>query len=175
MNRLPTSWFHQIRVCCVTAPIRFCSAVHQTPLVAFWVCHGAVWLTAGVMRPRSSRNNHIITRDCSYRYMCYKNNNRKWSWLKDWKKSLWLSLFWDLCAGVNTEGYILKNIQMLYCCFDAWLPVCSVLNLAELLRRAPASARNRSPVYLCWKAPDCWSWDGADTQCTEPGGSWHID
>ena len=47
---------------------------------------------------------------------------------------------------------------MLYCCFGAWLPVCSVLNLAELLRRAPTSTRNRGPMYLFQRALDCRSW-----------------
>ena len=74
------------------------------------------------------------------------------------QKNLCLSLFWDLCAGVNTECFILKSNQMLYCCFCAWLPVCSVLNSAELLRRAPTSARYRSPVYLFWRILDCRSW-----------------
>ena len=50
-----------------------------------------------------------------------------------------------------------------------------MLNLAELLHCAPSSARNRSPVYLLWRAPNCQSWDGADTQPSGPGGSSHID
>lgn len=47
---------------------------------------------------------------------------------------------------------------MLYCCFCAWLPVCSVLTSAELLRHAPASARNRNLAYLFQRASDCRSW-----------------
>ena len=50
-----------------------------------------------------------------------------------------LSLFWDLCAGVNKDCFILKSNWMLYCCFSEWLPVRSVLNSAELLCPAPAS------------------------------------
>ena len=38
---------------------------------------------------------------------------------------------------------------MLYCFFGAWLPVCSMLNSAELLRRAPASARNIEVLRIC--------------------------
>ena len=67
--------------------------------------------------------------------------------------------------------FISKSKRMLYCYFDVCLTVCSVLNLVELLRRAPASARNRSPAYLFRRASDCWSWHGADTQGTRPGGS----
>ena len=44
--------------------------------------------------------------------------------------------------------FFLKSYWMLYCCFPAWLPVCSVLNSAELLWRATASTGNRSPAYL---------------------------
>ena len=68
--------------------------------------------------------------------LCYKNSNTKCSRPKDQQKNLCLSLFWDLCAGVNTECFILKSKRMLYCCLLALLPVCSVLNLAELLQHA---------------------------------------
>ena len=44
--------------------------------------------------------------------------------------------FWDLCAGVKSECFILKSNQMVCCCFGVWLPVRSVLNSAELLRCA---------------------------------------
>ena len=54
--------------------------LRRPPPVAFWVVHGAVTLrwTAGVARPKSFRDNHIITHDRSYR-LCYKNNSRKCS------------------------------------------------------------------------------------------------
>ena len=76
--------------------------------------------------------------------LCYKN--RKCSRLKDQQKSLCLSLFWDLCA-MSTGGVLFWKVTGC-CCFGAWLPVCSVLNSAELLRRASASTRYRSPGYL---------------------------
>ncbi len=47
-----------------------------------------------------------------------------------------------------------------------WLPV---------LRCAPASGKNRSPVYLLWRAPDCQSCDEVDTQRSGANGSTHID
>ena len=62
----------------------------------------------------------------------YKNT--KCSRPKDQQKSLCLSLFWDLCAGVNTECFILKSNWLSYCCcFSAWLPVCLVPDSALLL------------------------------------------
>ena len=39
--------------------------------------------------------------------------------------------------------------RMLYCYFGAWLPVCSVQNSAELLLRAPASARYIEVLRIC--------------------------
>ena len=35
--------FHWKHVRCVAAPIRFCSAVQQSPPVMVWIRHGAVW------------------------------------------------------------------------------------------------------------------------------------
>ena len=78
----------------------------------------------------------------------------------------------EICVLMSTWSVLFfRSNRMLYCHFDAWLPVCSVLNSAKLLCRAPASTRNRSPVYLCRGAPDCRSWDGADMQRTGPGGN----
>ena len=59
--------FHWIRVSCVMAPLWFCCTPRQSPPVAFWVRHSAVWQTAGVARPRSSQDNRMITHDHSYR------------------------------------------------------------------------------------------------------------
>ena len=56
---------------------------------------------------------------------------------KDQQKSSCLSLFSDLCAGVNTECFIMKSSRMLYCIFGAWLPVCSVQNSAVVLQHPP--------------------------------------
>lgn len=58
-----TARFHQIRVHCATAPIRFCSAVRRLPADGFGVATAQCCRTA---RPRSSCGNHRITR-CSYR------------------------------------------------------------------------------------------------------------
>ena len=87
---------------------------------------------------------------------------------KDRQKSLCLSLFLDLCAGVSTECFILKNTRMLYCYFNTRFPVCSVQNSTEKLRCVPASARFRSLAYLFQRAPDCWSRDRADMQRSRP-------
>ena len=54
--------------------------------------------------------------------MCYKNNNRNCSWPKARQQSLCLSLFWELCAGVNTECFNLKRNRMLCGYVGAWLP-----------------------------------------------------
>lgn len=54
--------------------------------------------------------------------------------------------------------FIMKINRMLCCCFVC---LCSVLNLAESLHRAPASGKNRSPEYLLQKRP---SWDRATTR-----------
>ena len=50
-----------------------------------------------------------------------------------------------LLTGAGGEMYFMNIVTE---SFSAWLPVCSVLNSAKLLRRAPASARYRSPAYL---------------------------
>ena len=55
---------------------------------------------------------------------------------------------WNRC---NTECFTMKMNRMLRCLFDVWLPVCCVLNMAELMCSAPASSRNRSLVYLLQK------------------------
>ena len=56
-------------------------AVQQPPLVVFWVCHSAVMLTTDNMRSRSSHNNHIITRDCSWSTWCYMLYSCVSAWL----------------------------------------------------------------------------------------------
>ena len=95
--------------------------------------------------------------------MCYKNNNTKCSRLKEWQKSMCLSLFFEICVFWHFECFTLKSNRMSYCCFGARLPICLVLNSAEFLPCAPA---NRSPVLLCQRASDCRSWDRADKQRT---------
>ena len=52
-----------------------------------------------------------------------------------------------------------------------------MLNSAELLHCALASARYRSPAYLFRRAPDCQSWDGADMQHSGDisSGNWGLD
>ena len=65
---------------------------------------------------------------------------------------------------VSLWRVILKIKWMFCCCLCVWLPVCSVLNLAELTCHSPASGRNRSLTYLPLKSPDCRSCNRADTQ-----------
>ena len=82
--------------------------------------------------------------------------------------------FWDFCAGVNSEVFILKCNRMVCCCFCAWLPVCSVLNSAELLWRAHPP--EIEALRICsGRGSDCRSWDRADTQCSGAAGSYHRD
>ena len=164
-----TPRFH-LGVHCVTAPIQFCSSVRQPPPVAFWVRHGTVRLTAGVTRLKGCSDNHIITRNRSYRYVLQKQQHKVFLTEGLVEEPVFISYLRFVCWCQHRAFYLISDWK-LYCCFDAWIPVCSVLNSAELLRRAPASARNSNPAYLCWRALDCQSWDGADTQRTGPGGS----
>lgn len=46
-------------------------------------------------------------------------------------------------------------------CFHVWLPVCSRLNSAELIGRAPVSCRNRRPACLLRTSPNCRRRNGA--------------
>ena len=52
--------------------------------------------------------------------------------------------------GRQLACFILKSNRMSYCWFDAWLPVCLVLNSAELLHRASTRYSDKyiSPAYL---------------------------
>ena len=104
-----------------------------------WLRFGSA-STTGVVWPRSFCDNYIIAHNHSHicQICVIKTINIKCSWLKEWRKSLYLSLFWDSCGGNNTECFILKSNWMLYCCFVAWLPVCSVqLNCCVMLRHPP--------------------------------------
>ena len=136
------------------------SAARQPPLVVFWVA--TVRLTGGVTKPWTSRDNNIIT--CDHSYRCVTKTTTKGLV----EELVFISFLRFVCWCQHGVFYF--GSWMLYCCFDAWFPVCSVLNSAELLRRSPWSARNRSPAYLFWRVSDCQSWDGTDVQCTGPGG-----
>ena len=51
---------------------------------------------------------------------------------------VFVSFFLDFCSGVNTcdartKCFIMKMNWMLCCCFGVSLPICSVLNSAELM------------------------------------------
>ena len=90
--------------------------------------------------------NHIITRDHSYRYVLQHEVFQTERLVEELVFVSFLSP--DLCAGVNMECFILKCNRMSYCCFSKRLPVCSVLNSAELLLRAPTSARKEKPCVF---------------------------
>lgn len=60
--------------------------------------------------------------------------------------------FFRFFSGVNKECFILKINRMLCCCFS--VSNYSVLNSAELMRRALAPGRKRSLAYPLQKGPD---------------------
>lgn len=56
----------------------------------------------------------------------------------------WMQVYF--CAGENTEFFIFKINQLLCCYLGVWLPVCFVLNLAEMCVVAVALAKIE---FLC--------------------------
>lgn len=114
-----------------------------------------VW-TAGV--PAIITESHATT----VKHTCYKHNNKQTKHkCSNWmiRRSAWICL-----CFVNMECFIMKIYQMLCCCFHVWLPVFSVLNTTELMRRATSSGRKRDLAYLHRKGLDCQScW--VDMQC----------
>ena len=72
----------------------------------------------------------------------------------------------DFWAGLKNECCILKTNRVLCCCFGVWLPVCSVLNLAELLHRALAETESLRFIFYRGIRTA-----GADTRRSGDGGS----
>ena len=81
------------------------SAIRQSPQVAFWVRHGAVRETTGVARPRSPRNNHMITHDRSYRSVLLKTTTQC---VPDWR----ISRRACVCLGGLTRSVLLNNRKL---------------------------------------------------------------
>lgn len=75
------------------------------------------------------------------------------------RRTAWICLFF--------ECFILKIDWILCCCFGIWLPVCSVLNSAQLMHHMLATInqinKNGSLAYLLLESPDCQSSSGVDT------------
>ena len=115
--------------------------------------------------PPSGNPHRLVTQDRSYRSVLLKTITRSVAGRRVSSRDCLFFFFFEICVLVSTRSVLFWKVAG-SCLFSAWLPVCSVLNSAELLRRA---------AYQCWRAPDCRSWDGADTQRSGPGGDWHID
>lgn len=77
--------------------------------------------------------------------------------------------------SVNADCFILKMNLMLWCCFSSWLPVCSLLHLVELKRRASATGKNLSLAYLLPKGQDQQSYNGVDMLLWQIGDGLKMD
>ena len=134
-----TPSFHWICVCCVAAPIWFCSAVQQSPPVA--VRHSTV--DSWHHEARSSCDNHIITPDCSYRSVLLKKTTQS---VPDqrFSRRACVCLFFESCVLVSTRSVLFWKVNG--CCVLFRRLTSYLLNSAELLHHALASARNRSPA-----------------------------
>ena len=95
---------HQIRVRCVTALIRFCSTIQQSPPVAFWVRLGSVRSTAGVARRRSSHDNNIIIHHST------KHQQQEVFPTEGLAEELvFVSFFFEICVLVSTGCHIIVS------------------------------------------------------------------
>ena len=118
---------------------------------------------AGVARLRSSCHNYRILCDRSYRYVLQVFPTEG---LEEVLFFLIRLLVLDFWAGLKNECCILKTNRVLCCCFGVWLPVCSVLNLAELLHRALAETESLRFIFYRGIRTA-----GADTRRSGDGGS----
>ena len=131
------------------------SAARQATLVVFWDHHGAVLSTAGFVRLRSSRNNHIIT--CDRSYVCVINLTT-WNVLdRRISRRACICLFFESCMLVSTQNILFLKSNRMFRCMTSCL----------LGAKFSWIATSCSGIHL----PDCRSWDGADTQRSGPGGS----